>query len=242
MRTWLINTQKKEKEYYKGLEIHADTGLHEQMMHIIEKYLPKGTKILDIGAGSGAFSQRMADHGYSVTALDIEDIHNNIPEIPFFQLDINKSIQDLIQAEYPAACCMEVIEHVENPWKLLRECRDIVEPGGYLFLSTPNITNFYSRIHFLFKGEIFQFQEPDLEYGHINPISPFELKVIAERTGWQVCEIIPGGYLPVFDFSVLSIKVFLLNIFRGLVFLASKGLKNGWVLAYVLKQNHPGEL
>ncbi len=30
MRNWLINTEPKQLEYYKGILIHADTGVHEQ--------------------------------------------------------------------------------------------------------------------------------------------------------------------------------------------------------------------
>ena len=121
MRNWLINTDPKPLEYYKGILIHADTGVHAEAAQLFSKYVPGGASVLDVGAGAGAFSQRLTDLGYRVTALDI-DPEKWIPrDIPFQQLNIDAGIRGSVQETYDAVCCLEVIEHVENAWNLLRE-------------------------------------------------------------------------------------------------------------------------
>jgi 2-polyprenyl-3-methyl-5-hydroxy-6-metoxy-1,4-benzoquinol methylase len=55
MRNWLINTDAKPLEYYKGILIHADTGVHAEAAQMFSKYVPSGAKVLDVGAGAGAF-------------------------------------------------------------------------------------------------------------------------------------------------------------------------------------------
>ena len=238
MRNWLINTESKELQYYKGILIHADTGVHEDAAAFFTKYVPTSAKVLDVGAGAGAFSQRLTDLGYNVTALD-SDPEKWIPtEIPFLQLNIDAGIAGSVQKMFDAVCCLEVIEHVENPWNLLREIYSVVEPGGYLLLSTPNITSFLSRSIFFLTGRFHQFDEGDLSYGHISPISSFELEHAARKVGWEVVDVVPGGSLAVFDFDTLRpLKWTLaLSFLRGLAYLTAKGHKKGWCLFYLLRK------
>lgn len=240
MHNWLITTETKKPEYYKGMLIHADTGVHDQAIVLFQQYVPIGSAVLDVGAGDGAFSKRLVDSGYSVKAID-KDINKWIPkEIPFIELNIELGIHSAVNNLFDTICCLEVIEHVENPWSLLREIHTLLNPGGKLILSTPNITSFLSRLIFLRTGKFHQFDETDLSYGHINPITTFELLTIAHKIGWRVLEIRPGGYLPIFDYTAVSFKTFIplliINILRGLVYLSAKSQKTGWCLFFVMEK------
>ncbi len=58
---------------------------------------------------------------------------------------------------YPAesfdiVTCTEVIEHLENYRRLIREIFRVTKPGGSVIFSTPNILNLQSRLRFLFFG------------------------------------------------------------------------------------------
>lgn len=236
MRNWLFTTEPKRPQYYNGMLIHADTDLHEQAIDLVQKYVSNGALVLDLGAGAGAFSTRLVHLGYSVVASDIDPAKWIPNDIPFIRLNIDAGIYASLQRQFDAACCLEVIEHVENPWNLLREMRKTIRPGGHLILSTPNITSFFSRLVFLRTGLFHQFSDADLSYGHINPVSAFELQNIANQTGWRILEIRPGGYLPVFDLTSLAPRNLLLNLLRGVIFLLSaKGQKHGWCLFFALE-------
>ena len=236
MRNWLITTKPKQPEYYRGMLIHADTGVHAQAQALFQQYVPAGSSVLDVGAGAGAFSRRLADSGYRVTALDLDGREWGAREIPFVQLNIEAGISNSLRATFDAICCLEVIEHVESPWGLLRELYTLTKPGGRLIVSTPNITSFLSRLTFLRTGQFHQFAESDLAYGHISPISAFELSTIAGRVGWKIREVRPGGFLPIFDLSVLSLRTLALSVLRGLIYLVAKGEKRGWCLFFVLEK------
>ena len=64
---------RKKFEYYDGLLIRADTGLHDQIADKIQSKIEKGASVLDMGAGQGALSARLFDLGYVVTAVDTND-------------------------------------------------------------------------------------------------------------------------------------------------------------------------
>jgi 2-polyprenyl-3-methyl-5-hydroxy-6-metoxy-1,4-benzoquinol methylase len=220
--------------------IHADEKLHSDAIKMFQKYVIKASTVIDIGAGAGAFSLRLHDNGYIVTALDVSSNEWSLNQIEFLVLDINKGISKSVNRIFDSACCLEVIEHIENPWELLRDIRRLVKDEGYLILSTPNITSFWSRMYFLRKGYFHQFMPYDVEYGHINPITTHELKLIARNTGWEVCEIIPSGYLPIFDFSEFKLKLIFSNILRWLFYILSSGFKKGWCFMAVLRKISDG--
>ncbi len=47
-------------------------------MHYIHKYLKKGMRILEVGAGTGAYSVALAKEGYDVTAIELVENNLNI--------------------------------------------------------------------------------------------------------------------------------------------------------------------
>lgn len=53
-------------------------------MHYIHKYLEKGAKILEVGAGTGRYSLALAEEGYEVEAVELID-HN----VEIFKSKIN---------------------------------------------------------------------------------------------------------------------------------------------------------
>ena len=237
MRNWLVNTQAKEPGYYKGILIHADLGVHEQAAELFQRYVSPGFTVLDIGAGAGAFSLRLQDLGYQIAALDVYADEFVPQDIPIYCLDVDHGMRECIPGPFDAVCCLEVIEHLENPWNLLREIHAILRPGGYLLLSTPNVTSFLSRWIFLRTGQFHMFGEESLAYGHIAPITAFELSVIAERVGFRVVEVRPGGYLPVFALTRWTLRVLFRNFLRGIVYLLAKGQKRGWCLFFVMRKD-----
>lgn len=160
------------------------------------------------------------------TEFEKVDLNNPVDILHFLKKHANS---------FDLALGIEVIEHVENPWNYIRNLKALVRVGGYILISTPNITSWYSRMNFFLKGQFHQFERGDSQYGHINPISEYELKLICERSGLSIEKIIPGGWLPRVWLN-RSPRVLLFNLLGFLGSFFMKGTWDGWCLVALIKR------
>jgi 2-polyprenyl-3-methyl-5-hydroxy-6-metoxy-1,4-benzoquinol methylase len=181
---------------YRGIVILADEGLHEDCFDLVEKYIPKGARVLDIAAGAGAFSARLADAGYKVTANDIDDDVWNATGIKKLSVDLNKPVDErLFSPPYDLVVAMEVVEHLQNPTKLLEDCQNLVKPEGYLLISTPNIMDVQSRLIFLRKGMFYHFSPQSyFATGHRTILPQWLLELFFKDVGLDIVERRLGGF------------------------------------------------
>jgi SAM-dependent methyltransferase len=226
----------KKLQYYKGILIKADLHLHEQIANRLLLLMPPTTdiRVLDLGAGEGALTQRLIDLGYDVVAADINQYDFKAKKAEFLQIDFNnKQEVEVLRKQYKESfdivLGVEVIEHVENPWEYIRLLKSLLKPEGHILVTTPNTASWYSRLIFLRSGRFHQFSDPDLSYGHVAPISPWELKLIMNREGFIDVHIEPAGTLP--DFWVLpSIRFLFMNIMGLLLRPFMNGYTRGWCI------------
>lgn len=134
---------------YNGIQIHAAPGVHEFCLQLLD--LPKGSKVLDVGSGSGALAARLGDTGFDVLATDItdEDFRASCRHMIW---DANDSVLPAPEGSVDAVCAVEILEHVENPIAALRNFKCLLKPGGVLIASTPNISHPKARLKYLMHG------------------------------------------------------------------------------------------
>ena len=137
--------------HYRGLAMHAAGGVHEYALSIARRTIPPGGKVLDVGCGVGALSARLHDAGFAVTAADL-DISDYRAEPAVVRWDVTDQQRPVVDSSFDGVCAIEILEHVENPLRALRNIRAILKPGGTLVVSTPYLGHPRSRIKYLWRG------------------------------------------------------------------------------------------
>lgn len=118
---------------------------HSQILDLIPEN-GAGMSLLDVGCWDGIMAARFAERGYRVTGLErqswpegqfpanvrlvVADLHHGLPEIA---------------EQFDYILCADVIEHLLENAKVLRQLRSLLKPGGRLIVSVPNSGNFYFR-------------------------------------------------------------------------------------------------
>lgn len=223
---------KKRLEYYDGLLVKADLGLHQQIADQVQQRVPRGGVVLDLGAGEGALSARLADSGYIVTSVDKDAASFKCSKTAFERLDFDsvEQIQGFVsrhESHFDAVLGIEVIEHVQDQWQYVRQLMKMIKPGGLVLITSPNTSSWLSRVMFLLSGRFHQFGDSDLPYGHISPISPWELELILKSEGAQAIEMQSAGTLPPVYMNG-SVRMLAMNLFALLLRPFSTGILDGW--------------
>jgi 2-polyprenyl-3-methyl-5-hydroxy-6-metoxy-1,4-benzoquinol methylase len=221
---------------YNGIQEMAAYGLHSDVFKMLEPYLKKDMTVLDFGCGKGAFSQRLADAGMIVDSCDIDTDQIKASVNRIIKLDLNNEIRDSITGKYDVIVALEIIEHLQNPWKYIGDCLELLKKDGIIVLSTPNIASFPSRLRFFMRGTLIAFEIPDLNHGHITPLSYVQLENMFGFFNLRVLKKGYAGIIPFFHFFGFSTFSIFRNSVVQLFYPFMTGPKRGRALVYVLKK------
>lgn len=159
--------QSSDGVYKLAMEAFADTGLET-------------AEIADIGAGQGNMARLIAATNRPVLMVDdFEPV--NLPDYcHWVRADLN-SQWALGGRRFDFVFALEVIEHLENPRHFFRELVNVIKPGGYGFVSTPNNEGFFSKLNFLINSQHRWFQDSGYP-AHITPVLKIDfIRILAEN-------------------------------------------------------------
>ncbi len=178
------------------LDENTTPGTHD----VVANWLfaqPDVRHILDVPSGSGAFAARCLAAGKRVIAGDCEPLCS-LPEAEFRQLDMNQPLP-LDTHSVDAAVCIDGIEHLERPFDFVQQCHRVIRPGGWLVITTPNISALRSRWRWLLTGFHNKCKTPLDETNpnplhHVNMLDFPKLRYLLHREGFEVCRVTTNRY------------------------------------------------
>lgn len=107
----------------------------------------EGLRLLDIGCGGGLLSEPMARLGATMVSADASEKNIATASVHAAEqgLDIDyrcTTAEALAEAgeRFDVILNMEVIEHVADPMRFLKDCASMLRPGGLMFIATLNRT------------------------------------------------------------------------------------------------------
>ncbi len=178
---------------YENLQIIAHEKTHRKVLEIFASFPGRGS-LLEIPAGEGALAWQLHKLGYDVTAGDIDPNFFKVRPLPCIKIDLNLTFP--IEPErFDFISCVEGVEHLQDQFEFVRECRRVLKPGGMLVLSTPNILNMASRLKYLLTGFYSLVPRPINEFSvvpvfdHINPVTYYQLRYMLHSQGFEIVEV-----------------------------------------------------
>jgi SAM-dependent methyltransferase len=132
----------------------------EKIKHISDGQPGQKLTVYDIGSRDNILNGYIKDYPVSYKGFDLDPITDSAEKW---------DLEDPFPYTYPAPqmiSMLEVIEHLNNPVICLKNIADVIAPGGYLILTTPNPKWSTSRVNLLAKGELACFSQSDLDDNH----------------------------------------------------------------------------
>lgn len=141
-----------------------------------------GKKILDVGCGAGILSEALVSKGARVTGIDPAEEVLKIAELHGLESGVDieyrsSSIEELAMHDsekYDVVICMEVLEHVPDPFSVVYACSKLVKQNGWVLFSTLN-RNFKSFLSAIIGAEYILRLVPISTHSYKKFIKPSEL-------------------------------------------------------------------
>lgn len=113
-------------------------------------------RALDVGCDVGRLAAGLKQDGVVKSAEGIElsaaaDHAEKVLE-RVYRVDLSHSQEGIPTANYDLVLCLDVLEHMQDPWAALRRIHSLMKPGSTLVVSLPNVRNFRVVLPLLLRG------------------------------------------------------------------------------------------
>jgi len=150
-------------------------GVAQLRMGMIRHIAPPGSRILDVGTGSGELLYVGQQHGYQMEGIEIDPRYAEFGRRTYGVELRTQSWEDLSEPPetFDVVTIFHVLEHLENPVRVLGKLSRLLRPGGKLIVEVPNVestaTSFSQKWH----------------YGHLYHFNVASMLALGNRCGLQ---------------------------------------------------------
>lgn len=163
----------------------------------------KGKRVLDVGCGGGILTESLAKAGALASGLDLApdvlDIAREHAKTQNLTIDYHcMAVEEFAQKhseQFDIITCMEMLEHVPDPTLIIQSCKQLLKPGGILFLSTLN-RNLKSFLLAIIGAEYVLNLVPKGTHEYAKFITPSELSRLLREQSFEVEKIQGLSYNP----------------------------------------------
>ena len=173
-----------------GGEFNADDRNNPRT--IIGNWVPEGASVLEVGPGDGVISRwlKQAKQCYTV-GVEIVSEAANLARDAFDHIIIGSIEDEQVVAQagdygpFDTVIFADVLEHLVDPWKVLRQVRPLLSPSGRVLLSVPNIAHWTARLNLL----LGRFDYSDgylMDRTHLHWFTHRSAREMAYSTGYRI--------------------------------------------------------
>ena len=182
-----------EKDYPLLINV-SETDLDDNLsLKKMLRLIGENKRVIDFGCATGYFARLLSDRGCEVTGVEgnpkaAKVAQEYCQEVIIADLDFS-SLSDILSAQisetkFDVAIFGDVLEHLRNPWQVLRETRNLLKPQGYVVASIPNIAHGAIRLALL---------QGNFEYQPLGILDNTHLRFFTRKTIEQLFE--DAGYI-----------------------------------------------
>ncbi len=142
-------------------------------------------RLLDVGAGTGAFASIMQRGGWEVTGLEPDDTaRQNAIQKYGLDFQLPEALYGLEPQRFDVVTMWHVLEHVHELHAYLQHCERILKTTGTLLIAVPNYTSLDAGIYREYWAA---YDVPR----HLYHFSPESMQNLLQQHGFTITQYIP---------------------------------------------------
>lgn len=172
----------------------AQYSIRTHYLPFWKRYLRKSDHILEIGCGTGVFTQQLRKLCRSITAVDLspkmaEQARRRNPGVDIRMANAERL--PFAKGKFDAVVCVNSFSYVLNQRKALREIRRVLKPKGKALLVEPNLRcPAYWVMYFTRHRRVGRF------FSRFRRSTPEKIRTLLEANGFRVQECYGGNFVP----------------------------------------------
>jgi SAM-dependent methyltransferase len=171
-------------EYYRELRI--------SMLSLV-RGIPE--RVLEVGCASGEHLRYLKERGTSYTvgveiSPEVADRarHNGIDEV--LCGNVEESDLGFADSSFDLVVVGHVLEHLRDPWGVLKRLRTVLKPGGQLVGALPNVRHHSVILPLVFRGDWTYAPSGIMDWTHLRFFTRDTVRKLLSSAGFQVEAIV----------------------------------------------------
>jgi 2-polyprenyl-3-methyl-5-hydroxy-6-metoxy-1,4-benzoquinol methylase len=157
-------------------------------------------RVLDVGCGEGRTAASLREAGATwIAGIELEraaadaaaESYDEVREGPV------ESELDSIDGPFDTILLYDVLEHLVDPWEVLRRLHGVAAPGARVHVSIPNARHWTLLRDLALRGTFGYTAAEHRDVTHLRWFTPRDLVELLESTGWAVDGVDFGVLRPV---------------------------------------------
>lgn len=186
-------------------QFDADSSIGK-ILSLVER----NTTVLDVGCATGYIGRALSKIGCRVTGIEMnpraaEQARKSYAEIHVGDLDAIELRELLPSGTFDTIIFGDVLEHLRDPIRILRDARYLLREGGYVIASVPNIAHAAIRLALL-DGQFRYTEQGILDDSHLRFFTLASVQSMFAECGYEITSI-ERTKLPLFGESDLIPKI-----------------------------------
>lgn len=151
-------------------------------------------KALEIGCAEGFTLDWLKKTGVCDWVAGVEPyaaINAEVRSIDHFEkIDIEVQMPNLPKESVDLILCLDVLEHLRDPWGVLLSLDSFLKHGGHWIISVPNVRNYRVVMNLLFKGN-FEYKDAGImDRTHLRFFTRKTLLNMVQATGAHIDQVV----------------------------------------------------
>jgi methionine biosynthesis protein MetW len=160
------------------------------------EWIGEGKRVLEVGCSTGYISRLLVERKCEVTGVEVdlaaaEKARAHCREVLVLDLNSLQWVESFGDRMFDVVLLADVLEHLVDPWRVLREIAGLLDKDGAVLISLPNLVHFLTRAKIAL-GQFDYTSTGILDHTHLRFFTIKTARELIQSAGYRIARFHPS--------------------------------------------------